>query len=171
VRARARLPWLLVGLAGSVAATLVMARFEHALAAQLAIAFFVPGIVYLADAIGTQSEAIAVRSLSLNHLGHLGSLRRVLLGELATGFLLGAALALLAFPVVLAVFGQAWLAAAVALALIAAGTSATTVGMLLPWLLARLGFDPALGSGPVATIIQDVLSLLVYLGVVSALVA
>lgn len=64
-RARHRLPWLLVGLAGSVVATFVVARFEDALAAKPAIAFFVPGLVYLADAIGTQSEAIAVRGLSL----------------------------------------------------------------------------------------------------------
>lgn len=40
----------------------------------------------------------------------------------------------------------------------------------LPWLLARTGRDPALGSGPVATIIQDVLSLLVYLTLVTWLV-
>jgi magnesium transporter len=39
---------------------------------------------------------------------------------------------------------------------------ATTIGLLFPWLLQRLGQDPALGSGPVATIVQDVLSLLVY---------
>jgi magnesium transporter len=54
-RARDRLPWLLVGLAGSLVATLVMARFEAVLEARVAIAFFVPGIVYLADAIGTQT--------------------------------------------------------------------------------------------------------------------
>jgi magnesium transporter len=51
-RARDRLPWLLVGLAGSMVATLVMARFEAVLSATVAVAFFVPGIVYLADAIG-----------------------------------------------------------------------------------------------------------------------
>jgi magnesium transporter len=40
--------------------------------------------------------------------------------------------------------------------------------LLLPWLLARLGGDPAMGSGPLATVIQDILSLLVYLSVVRA---
>lgn len=58
-RLRHRLPWLVVGLGGSMVATLVVARFEVALTAKPALAFFVPGLVYLADAIGTQSEAVA----------------------------------------------------------------------------------------------------------------
>jgi magnesium transporter len=49
-------PWLVVGLGGSVVATFVVARFEAALTVKPALAFFVPGLVYLADAIGTQSE-------------------------------------------------------------------------------------------------------------------
>ena len=64
-RALYRLPWLLVGMAGSALATAMMARFESVLAAHIAVAFFIPAIVYLADAVGTQSEAIAVRGLSL----------------------------------------------------------------------------------------------------------
>jgi len=47
---------------------------------------------------------------------------------------------------------------------------ATTIGMLLPWLLQQLGTDPAYGSGPLATIIQDVLSLAIYFALVSAIV-
>jgi magnesium transporter len=76
-RARDRLPWLLVGLMGTMLATYVMTRFEHALQSQVVIAFFVPGLVYLADAIGTQTEAIAVRGLSLSHAPprHLDGLR------------------------------------------------------------------------------------------------
>jgi magnesium transporter len=164
-RARDRLPWLLVGLAGSMVATLLMSRFEATLQANLAIAFFVPAIVYLADAIGTQSEAIAVRGLSLSH----APMQSLVWGELRTGLLIGVALALLAWPLVWLVFGDARLAFTVGLALTAAGTTATTIGLLFPWMLARLGKDPALGAGPVATIVQDVLSLAIYLGVATAL--
>ena len=63
-RALYRLPWLLVGMAGSALATVMMAQFECALAAHITVAFFIPAIVYLADAVGTQSEAVAVRGLS-----------------------------------------------------------------------------------------------------------
>ncbi|NKE48602.1 magnesium transporter [Roseomonas frigidaquae] len=164
-RALYRLPWLLVGLAGSAAATAVMAGAEAKLSAHIAVAFFIPAIVYLADAIGTQAEAVAVRGLSFTDGGPL----RLLLGELGTGVLLGVTLATLSFGAVWAVFGDPRLALAVALALAAAGTIATGVGFLLPWAFQRTGLDPALGSGPVATVVQDVLSLAVYFGLVGLL--
>ena len=163
-RVRHRLPWLLAGLAGSALATLTMAGFEPTLSRNMAIAFFVPGIVYLADAIGTQTEAVAVRGLSLTHAG----IGRLLAGELRSGMLIGASLGLLSFFPIFLIFGDARLAGAVASAIFAAGTVAAGLGMLLPWLLARGGRDPAMGSGPLATVIQDVVSLLVYFGVVKA---
>jgi magnesium transporter len=162
-RVRDRLPWLLVGLVGSMIATWIVSRHEQALNARIEIAFFVPGIVYLADAIGTQTEAIAVRGLSLSHQ----PIRRLMGGELRTGLLIGASLGLLALPGVWWIFGDFDLALSVSLALLAAGGVATSIGLLLPWFLTRIGKDPAYGSGPVATIIQDVLSLLIYFAVVT----
>jgi magnesium transporter len=164
-RARDRMPWLLVGLAGSALATALMTRFERALDTQVAIAFFVPGLVYLADAIGTQTEAIAVRGLSLSR----GPLGRLIAGEARTGLLIGLALGAASFAAVWAAFGSARLAAAVGLTLLAAAAVATTIGLVLPWALARAGRDPAYGSGPLATIIQDVLTLAIYFLAVTAL--
>jgi len=51
-----------------------------------------------------------------------------------------------------------------------AGTVASTIGVLFPWVLSKLGRDPAFGSGPIGTIVQDVLSLVIYFATVSALV-
>ena len=157
-RARHRLPWLFVGLGGGALATAAMAAFEATLERTVAVAFFVPGLVYLADAIGTQSEAIAVRGLSLTRagIGHL------LASELRTGMLIGAALGLITFLPVLLAFGDARLAAAVATSIFVAGSVAAALGLGLPWLFARRGWDPAYGSGPVATVIQDIVSILVY---------
>ncbi|MGE0724002.1 MAG: magnesium transporter [Alphaproteobacteria bacterium] len=157
-RALHRLPWLIVGVLGSGLATAVMARFEEALAANITIAFFVPAIVYLADAVGTQSEATAVRGLSVAD----GPVRGLLVGELGTGALIGTTLAALVFPLVLVLFGSVALAATVALSVLVAGTIATVLGIMLPLAIQRLGFDPAHGSGPVGTVVQDVLSLLTY---------
>jgi magnesium transporter len=157
-RAVDRLPWLLVGLLGSILATFVVSRFENVLANQVSIAFFVPGIVYLADAIGTQTEAIAVRGISLSR----NPLQRLLVGELRTGLLIGLALAGMSFPLVVLGFQSIKLAFCVAATIATAGTVATTVGLLFPWILHQLGKDPAFGSGPVATIVQDVLSLWIY---------
>lgn len=165
-RVRHRLPWLLIGLAGSALATGVMTRFEATLESSVAVAFFVPGIVYLADAIGTQTEAAAVRGLSLVH----EPLPRLVWGELRTGMLMGLILGALAVPAVWLAFGDPSLAVAVGGALFAAGTIATTIGLLLPWVLGRLGRDPAYGSGPLATVIQDVVSIAIYLSIASFLV-
>lgn len=165
-RARDRLPWLLVGLAGSVLATMVVAYFEQTLQSRVAVAFFIPGIVYLADAIGTQTEAIAVRGISLSRL----PIARLIGGEIVTGVIIGATLALVAFPPIWWWFDDMNLAVAVSTALFVAGAVATTIGVLFPWVLSRLGRDPAFGSGPIGTIVQDVLSLVIYFITISALV-
>lgn len=157
-RVRHRLPWLLVGLVGSMLATLVVARFESSIAERTALAFFVPGLVYLADAIGTQTEAVAVRGLSISRMG----LGRLVGGELRSGMLIGLMLALAVWPLVWLAFGDFRLGATVAAALAAASTVASLLGMLLPWALHRRGMDPAYGSGPLATIVQDVLTLVIY---------
>jgi magnesium transporter len=163
-RARHRLPWLVFGLAGGALATAAMAGFEATLERMVAVAFFVPALVYLADAIGTQSEAVAVRGLSLTRsgIGHL------LAGELRTGMLIGVALGVIAFLPVLLVFGDVRLAAAVSTSIFIAGSVAAAIGIGLPWLLARRGVDPAYGSGPVATVIQDILTIVVYFMVLQA---
>ena len=160
-----RLPWLLVGTFGSMIATLIMAGFEDVLRQNIEVAFFIPGLVYLADAIGTQSEAIAVRGLTFSRT----PIKRLWWGELQTGVLLGLTLALLVFPFIWIAFSAA-LALAVAVALVFASSVATSIGLLFPWLLARVGKDPAYGSGPIATILQDLLSLIIYFLTVSALV-
>jgi magnesium transporter len=164
-RARDRLPWLLVGLVGSMIATAIVQRFERTLQAQLVVAFFMPGLVYLTDAIGTQSEAIIVRGLSTTHQ----PVGKLLWGELRTGLLLGIVLGILVFAGVLLAFRDVRLALAVSATVMTAGLTACTVGMGLPCLLARWGRDPAFGSGPLATIIQDVLTLIIYFAAVSLL--
>ena len=166
-RVARRLPWLLVGLAMSTGAIGLMASFERALQANVMIAFFIPALVYLTDAIGTQTEAIAVRGLSLRER----PLIQILVGEIATGGMIGLALGLIAFLGVWLVFSEIAIALGVGLALFAAGTLASTIGLLLPWALSRLDIDPAFGSGPVGTIIQDVLTILVYFAIMTQVLA
>ena len=91
----------------------------------------------------------------------------LLLSELITGVLIGLPLATLAFLGIWLVFQEFSLALGVAAALFAASVIASMLGLLLPWLLARLGADPAFGSGPLATIIQDVLTIAIYFAVMT----
>ncbi|MAS03703.1 MAG: hypothetical protein CL534_03270 [Ahrensia sp.] len=164
-RIRRRLPWLLFGLLASSIITIVMAGFEQSLSANVAVAFFVPAIVYIAGAIGTQAVSVAVRGL-LDEDIHIVSLLR---GELLVGTGIGLVLGLISAVLVMASFGDHRLAAAVGLAVLGGGVVSAVVGFGLPWAFTRFGSDPALGSGPICTIIQDVSSLLIYFFFVTVL--
>jgi magnesium transporter len=156
-----RLPWLALGLVGAMASAVLLAGIEGRMAANLAVAYFVPGIVYLADAVGTQTETLAIRGLSVGV-----GIGRIVKREALTGFLVGCLLAAVILPTIGSVWGDVALAAAVSLSVLAASTIACTVALALPWLLQRLGYDPAFGSGPMATVVQDLLSIAIYLAAV-----
>jgi magnesium transporter len=159
-----RLPWLLMGLGGALVSADIIGVFEQQLNDRVMLAFFVPGVVYLADAVGTQTETLMIRGLSAGV-----SIKSVLWRELLTGLLVGIALALAYYPLAVWRWGAPDVALAASFSVMAACATATTVAMLLPWLLSHLGRDPAYGSGPLATVIQDLLSILIYFLVASVL--
>jgi len=159
-----RLPWLALGLAGAMSSTVIVASFEEQLRSEVLLAFFVPAVVYMADAVGTQTETVVIRGMSLGV-----PIGRVAGRELATGLVIGSLIAAAFFPFALAAWGNSRVALTVSLALFVSSSIATVVAMALPYLLARLGKDPAFGSGPLATVIQDLLSIAVYFAIALAL--
>ena len=160
-----RLPWLLVGLLGAMASAVLVGAFEAQLDKKILVAFFVPAIVYMADAVGTQTETLLIRGLSVGV-----DLRRVVLRELATGLVVGLLIGAAFMPFAVLVWGDAAVAGAVALALVASCSTATIAAMALPFAFNRLGVDPAFGSGPLATVIQDLLSIAAYLAIATLIV-
>ncbi len=166
MRFRHRVPWLLVGIAGAMLAADIVSWFEHQLSALVMIAFFVPGVVYLADAVGTQTETVVVRALSVGV-----PLRRMVWREVLTGLAIGIAVALLSWLLVSWRWSDPRLALGVGVALFFACAIASAVAMLLPWVLSRRGLDPAFGAGPLATVIQDLLSIVIYFLVVTVVMA
>jgi len=161
-----RLPWLIFGLFASSIITFLMSGFEQTLSANVAVAFFIPALVYIAGAIGTQAVSVAVRGLSTDSISIGGLLR----DELIIGVAIGITLGSLAFLSVFVVFDDSALSLAVGLAVFGGGVVSAVVGFGLPWIIQRLGSDPALGSGPVCTIVQDVASLSIYFALVTILV-
>jgi magnesium transporter len=164
-RFRHRVPWLLVGLVGALISADLVGAFEKQLEEAVLLAFFVPGIVYLADAVGTQTETVVIRGLSVGV-----SLRHMAKPELFSGLLIGLALSSVFFPVALLRWGDSEVAMTVSLSLLAACSVATLIAMTLPWAIQRFGKDPAFGSGPLATVIQDLLSILIYFVIASYVV-
>jgi magnesium transporter len=165
-RFRHRIPWLLLGLAGALIAADLVGWFETQLRVNILLAFFIPGIVYLADAVGTQTETIVVRGLSLGV-----PMGRMISRELVAGLAIGAALAVIAGPLVWWRWGDPALGLSVGLSVLAACSTATVAAMALPWLFDALGFDPAFGSGPLATVVQDLLSIWIYLFITTLVIS
>lgn len=156
-----RLPWLFIGLFGGIATTLIVSKYEALLAADIRLAFFIPIIVYLSDAVGTQTETIYVRVLDSKKI----NFKRYILKETLVGFGLG-----IVFGLLLGLFALLWLrsitlALTIALTLIINQTLAPMLAVLIPKFLQTTHKDPALGAGPVATIIQDLFSILIYFAI------
>jgi magnesium transporter len=157
-----RMPWLALGLAGAMASAGLLASIEDQIATNLAVAYFIPGIVYLADAVGTQTETLAIRGLSVGV-----GIGRIARREALTGLLVGCLLAAAMLPLISLLWHDPALAVAVSVSVLAANHRHS--GRHGPALLHRLGRDPAFGSGPLATVIQDLLSIVIYLTAVTVL--
>lgn len=153
-----RAPWLLFGAITGLGLGLISSLFEKTLQESVALAFFVPVVAYIADSVGTQSEAITVRALATLKLNYLTYILR----ELIVGFVLGIVLGIIGGVGAVFIGRSGVIGLVVGLSLCAASTIASVLGSLLPITLKKLGSDPALGSGPLATALQDVISVLIY---------
>ena len=109
---------------------------------------------------------VSVRALAEEKI----EIGRLLRDEMIIGIGIGLSLGGLAAAEVHLVFGDALLSLAVGLAILCGGAVSAVVGFALPWAFDRLGADPALGSGPVCTVIQDAASLAIYFVSVSLFV-
>lgn len=138
--------------------------FEGPLTSQFILAAFIPLIVYMADAVGHQTETLFVRSLvyQLNMREYvLKEVKVSVLIALILGILLGGSVAFWLDPFYIGVI--------LGVSLFLTVFTVFLLGIYVPYVLQKLGKDPALGSGPLGTIIRDILSLLIYFAVASAL--
>ena len=164
---KARSPWLLLGLMGGIMAASIVGFFESALKQEMAIAFFIPLIVYMADAVGTQTETIFIRSLSLGIISKVSS---YLYKELKIGLSIGIIFAVISFIFISLSWGKIGLAVIIALSMITTICSAVLIAVFIPWLLFKMKKDPAYGSGPFATVVQDIVSIVFYFIIATAFI-
>jgi magnesium transporter len=163
-----RLPWLLLGLVGGLFAANIIGFFEETLSKHLILAAFIPLIVYISDAVRTQMEAYIIRDLAMEHsLPFL----RYFLRHLIVVISIGGILAILLFGT-FGLFYHDWhIASVLSLSLFIAVFSTVLTGLFIPYFFSFFGQDPADASGPIATIIQDILSISMYLGIATALLS
>lgn len=159
-----RLPWLLIGLLGGLVTARFVGLFERTLEKNLVLASFIPLVVYMADAVGTQMEAFVIRDFAVHRRLDYA---RYFLKQLAIVALSAVVIsALLTLGGVLLSRDPALLAV-LAISLVLAILSSVLTGLVIPYLFRRMRFDPADASGPIATIVQDFLSVVIYFAVAS----
>lgn len=154
----------MIGLIGGVGMTLLVAHYEKIIAGEIRLTFFLPIIVYLSDAVGTQTEAIIVRGL-VRHRPHIF---RYLTKETALGVALGVVFGLAVGGFAYFWFDDAMLGLTVGITMLINIIVATIIAALIPLLIYRENRDPALGAGPITTAVQDFVSIFVYFAVASA---
>lgn len=165
---RARLPWLLIGIIGGILSAQFMGIFEAELAQITAIAFFIPLIQATGGNVGIQSSSLVVQSLANPGFVEEGLWKRlvkVFLVALLNGFLLS----IIVLGINLLLDGDQKLVMIVSIALFSVVVFASFVGTLTPLILNKLGFNPALASGPFITTTNDLVGLAVYFSIVHML--
>lgn len=166
---RARLPWLLIGIFGGMLSARFMGFFEQELAKVTAIAFFVPLIQATGGNVGIQSSGLVVQSLVNPDYMDEGLWKR-LAKVFSVALLNGLMLSLIVLASTYVFFNNDRLSIIVSFALFCVVMFSSFVGTITPILINRLGFNPALASGPFITTTSDLLGLTIYFLTVQVLI-
>jgi len=161
VLTRARLPWLLIGLLGGIIVALVLGQFESDLSENAKLAFFIPLIAAMAGNVGIQSSAIIVQSIANNTLGLEKTIFK-LLKEFTVGLVNGLILASILLIYNLLASDSFALTLSVSISLFIVIIFAALFGTLIPLILNKMKFDPALATGPFITTMNDIMGLFIY---------
>ncbi len=163
---KARLPWLIAGLFGGLMAAFVINRFEHSIEKLIALAFFFPVIMAMGGNTGTQAATVAVRGLATGDISLVNIWKRLWVEmkvAMANGMICGLILGLIVYLWI----GNMGLGFIITIAIMIIVIISGFIGAAVPLTLKRMNIDPAIATGPFVTTFNDILSLLIYLGLVT----
>ncbi|GJD32141.1 Magnesium transporter MgtE [Methylobacterium adhaesivum] len=170
---RKRAGWLCALFLGEMMTATAMQGFEGELEKAIVLTLFIPLIMSSGGNSGSQATSLLIRALALHEV-RLRDWWRVALRELPTGLVLGGILGIIGVVRIvvwqktgLYDYGVHWplVAATVGVALVGIVTFGSLTGSMLPFLLQRLGFDPATASAPFVATLVDVTGLVIYFSV------
>jgi len=162
-----RLPWLMVAFVGQLIAAVIIQQFEGTLVQIIALTFFMPVIMAMGGNSGIQSSIIVIRGLATGEISVESTWRRFF-REFRVSLFIGMIFGVIMFIVVGLWLGSFMMGLIIGIALNLVILQATLFGGLIPFLLKRADIDPALASGPFITTFNDILGLLIYLGLITA---
>lgn len=163
---RSRLPWLIAGLLGGILAAVVINQFESSLERVLALAFFFPVVMAMGGNTGTQAATVAVRGMATGDISMVNVGKRLWV-EMKVAFINGVICGILLGLIVGFWISDYRMGSVVALSLILIILNSGFIGAAVPLALKRFNIDPAIATGPFVTTLNDILSLLIYLGLVT----
>lgn len=157
---KTRVTWLLIGLVLSLGTAEVIKGFESTLKQNLILASFIPLVVYMSDAVGTQMEAMIIRELNSNKkFNFLKFIRAQALIVVLVAIIIG----VLSGLVIMLLNDSSALGLVIGASLTFGIFSSLLTGSIMPYIFWKLHDDPAEASGPVATVVQDFLSVIIFL--------
>jgi magnesium transporter len=157
---KARLPWLIIGLAGGILGARVISGFEPSIFEHPELAFFIPLITAMGGNVGVQSSAIVVQSLARGDQ-IFGGIFSKIWKETLIGIVNGLLLSLITLGIA-TIFGGFDLGLVVSISLFTVIVVAAIFGTLIPLVLNKYNIDPALATGPFITTLNDVVGLFIY---------
>ena len=163
---RARLPWLLAALFGGILAASVIHQFESSLEKLIALSFFFPVIMAMGGNTGIQTSTVVIRGLATGEISLANTGKRIWM-EMRVALINGLTCSLILGLVVALWLDDFGLASVVSTALLLIILISGLVGSAVPLALKKLKIDPALAAGPFITTYNDILSLLIYLSLVT----
>ena len=164
----ARLPWLLIGMIGGLSNSIILGGFENGIATNPKMALFIPLIGGTGGNVGIQSSAIVVQGLANNTLKE-GNIFAQVMKESVVSIINASIISLVVFVYNFFMLGDRAITASVSLSLFAVVMFASIFGTLVPLLLDKMKVDPALATGPFITISNDIIGMLIYMFIASAL--
>lgn len=166
--AKKRSPWIVLLMFLGLITAGVINSFEETLEQVLLLGIFIPMIMDSAGNVGTQSLTVAVRGLSLGTLQQ-GKLWQMVRRELSTGFLMGI-LCMVTISLTIPIFYGNWqVGLIVGISILFTLSISAAVGAIVPLIIHKLNFDPAIASGPFITTINDIIGLFIYFSIASFL--
>lgn len=161
---RLRLPWLITNLSGGLVTGYLVWLFKVALQDVLALVTFIPAIMALGGSVGIQSSTIVVRGMALGRI-RKGDMKEVVFKEFRVAIVMGVICGLGGALVARLWHGSYILGLVVGLSMLFAIVFSSVFGTLTPAIFRRLNIDPALASGPFVTMCNDLLGILLYMGI------
>ncbi|MFQ5708515.1 MAG: magnesium transporter [bacterium] len=160
-----RLPWLVVAFVGEMGSAFVLLKFQASLKQIFMAAFFIPLMMAMGGNAGSQAAFIVVRGLVLGELNPGDTFSR-LKKEFRVALIIGTSCGVLLFSLVW-LFGEPRFGLVLGLCLIVVILNATFVGTSIPLILKSVGVDPAIATGPFISTSNDIIGLIIYLGLVT----